>query len=382
MPNNPQDTVIIVSERPIYTGSQFSGSTGPTGSAGPTGSTGTAGTAGVKGATGATGATGPEGTAGTAGVAGATGPTGLTGATGATGPTQVSTDAGNLASLGTDSKIFVSPTPLDAKIDKSTVTTAGDLIIATGPASVTRLASSTTGTVLTAQGAGVAPVWAPSSGGYGTIQDEGTAQTARNSVNFTGAGVTATDNAGSTRTDIAVPGLAPRTPSAKVHFPIGSGKLANYGTYQRQYFIPFVGSGNTFSLARCNVETAGASGVVRFGAYSVSSEGILNRIADWGTVAAATTGTKVTGTFSWTPTIGTTFFLSICIQGNAAVKLAGTSCVTAIQSLGLETGTLWPQYAAYYTDSVTGAFPAEDYSYYSGRTVADFPQIQLNASVF
>jgi hypothetical protein len=115
------------------------------------------------------------------------------------------------------------------------------------------------------------------------------------------------------------------------------------------------------------------------GAY-YENGGILYRIADWGTVSATTTGTKQTGTFSWTPTMGTTFFLSICIQGNSAVKLAGTNCATAVQSLGLETSTLWPQYAAYYTDSVTGAFPVEDYSYYGGRTVGDFPQIQLSAA--
>jgi hypothetical protein len=233
---------------------------------------------------------------------------------------------------------------------------------------------------LTSNGAGTAPTYQASSGGYATIRDEGTALTARTIANFTGAGVTATDNAGSTRTDVTIPGIAPKTGQFAVHFPLGAGKLTNYGTYQRQYFIPFVGGGNTFSLARCSVETAGASGVVRFGAYFVDNDGILQRIADWGTVAAATTGTKTSGTFSWTPTTGTTFFLSICIQGNAAVKLAGTNCATAVQSLGLYTSTLWPQYAAFYTDSVTGAFPVEDYSYYLGRTVGDFPQIQLNAS--
>jgi lysophospholipase L1-like esterase len=100
VPSNPQDTVIIVSERPIYTGSQFSGSTGPTGPSGATGPQGPAngptGPTGLNGATGATGATGPQGTAGTSGSAGATGPTGNTGpqgtagangSNGATGPT-------------------------------------------------------------------------------------------------------------------------------------------------------------------------------------------------------------------------------------------------------------------------------------------------------
>ena len=44
-----------------------------------------------------------------------------------------------------------------SKIPLSTVTTAGDLIIGTGNATVTRLASGTSGFVLTSNGAGVAP---------------------------------------------------------------------------------------------------------------------------------------------------------------------------------------------------------------------------------
>jgi hypothetical protein len=59
---------------------------------GPTGATGDTG------ATGATGSTGPQGN------------TGNTGATGPAGPTVLSTDAGNLATLGTDSLLY-SPLP-------------------------------------------------------------------------------------------------------------------------------------------------------------------------------------------------------------------------------------------------------------------------------
>ena len=47
--------------------------------------------------------------------------------------------------------------PDATKIPLSTVTTAGDLIIGTGNATVTRLASGTSGFVLTSNGAGVAP---------------------------------------------------------------------------------------------------------------------------------------------------------------------------------------------------------------------------------
>ena len=107
MPSNPQDTVIIVSERPIYTGAVVGGGTGSTGS---TGAAGAVGATGPTGLTGATGATGPQGTAGTAGVAGATGPTGLTGATGATGATANTWygDSGNPSnSLGVDGDFYL-----------------------------------------------------------------------------------------------------------------------------------------------------------------------------------------------------------------------------------------------------------------------------------
>jgi hypothetical protein len=43
-------------------------------------------------------------------------------------------------------------------------------------------------------------------GGYITIQDEGTSLTQRNTLNFTGAGVSCVDNAGSTRTDCTIGG--------------------------------------------------------------------------------------------------------------------------------------------------------------------------------
>ena len=125
----PTDTVIVVSERSVYTGNNqgpigLTGATGPaggptgptgangatgpangpTGPIGPTGATGTTGAAstvtGPTGATGATGAqgiqgatganstvTGPTGSTGNSGPSGSTGPTGPTGANGANGAT-------------------------------------------------------------------------------------------------------------------------------------------------------------------------------------------------------------------------------------------------------------------------------------------------------
>jgi hypothetical protein len=95
------------------------GPTGATGPVGPVGVTGPIGVSGVAGAIGATGAsgtagaigpTGPVGVSGAAGSIGPTGPVGVTGVTGPAGPSSVSTDAGNLAKLGSDAKIYVSAT--------------------------------------------------------------------------------------------------------------------------------------------------------------------------------------------------------------------------------------------------------------------------------
>ena len=59
---------------------------------------------GAQGPQGIQGETGPQGPEGPQG---AQGETGATGATGPAGPTAVSTDANNMATLGTDSKIYV-----------------------------------------------------------------------------------------------------------------------------------------------------------------------------------------------------------------------------------------------------------------------------------
>lgn len=58
-------------------------------------------------------------------------------------------------------------TTATAAIPKSTVTTAGDVIYATGSSAVTRLGIGTAGQVLTVNGGGTAPAWATPSGGGG-----------------------------------------------------------------------------------------------------------------------------------------------------------------------------------------------------------------------
>jgi Collagen triple helix repeat (20 copies) len=84
------------------------GETGSQGSAGPAGSQGAPGLQGPEGEQGLQGETGPEGVAG---LDGEQGPEGPQGETGVEGPTAVSSDAGNIAELGSDNLLFVPPPP-------------------------------------------------------------------------------------------------------------------------------------------------------------------------------------------------------------------------------------------------------------------------------
>lgn len=84
-----------------------SGAQGDVGPVGPTGMQGNPGPAGLQGIPGSQGAIGTVGPTGAQGVQGVTGSQGAVGALGPAGPTQVSANAGNLASLGTDSLLYV-----------------------------------------------------------------------------------------------------------------------------------------------------------------------------------------------------------------------------------------------------------------------------------
>lgn len=89
------------------------GPAGPTGAQGPQGDMGPSGSQGPQGADGVAGPPGQQGPQGNVGPAGATGPQGPTGPIGPQGPqgpSTVSTDAGNIAVLGSDQHVFV-PAP-------------------------------------------------------------------------------------------------------------------------------------------------------------------------------------------------------------------------------------------------------------------------------
>lgn len=153
------------------------GPPGPQGSIGPRGPQGPQGDQGVQGATGATG---PAGATGPQGPAGPTGPQGPAGATGSQGPQGPPGATGAQGPAGADSTV---PGPQGPKGDTGAQGPAG----ATGP-----------------QG----PAGATGPQGPPTIiQDEGISLTARATLNFTGAGVTATDNG--TANVVTIPGQTP-----------------------------------------------------------------------------------------------------------------------------------------------------------------------------
>lgn len=88
------------------------GSQGPQGIEGPAGADGAAGPQGPQGIEGPSGADGATGGQGIQGIQGIQGETGANGLVGPAGPNEVSSDADNYATIGTDNKIYV-PTPAE-----------------------------------------------------------------------------------------------------------------------------------------------------------------------------------------------------------------------------------------------------------------------------
>jgi hypothetical protein len=92
------------------------------------------------------GAQGPAGDPGSPGATGAQGPAGATGATGPAGPTAVSADAGNLAKLGTDSKVHVPNTVVLKGVTDASNAIAGNVgeFLSASQATATALTTATT----------------------------------------------------------------------------------------------------------------------------------------------------------------------------------------------------------------------------------------------
>jgi hypothetical protein len=219
-------------------------------------------------------------------------------------------------------------------VPKSTVTTTGDLIVADGASSVARLGKGSTGQVLTAGASTIS--WAtPAASGVATVQDEGSALTARTTVNFTGAGVVASDNAGSTRTDVAVYGAYnPATTAGSMVHPISIPATAAWTTtgqlrYARVWLETVTYSGLCFRIS-----SVGSGSTIRAAVYNYN--------AGVGSPAAKITATEISHTpastgnitvsfgSTFTPSAAGFYFLAIAIQGGT-VQLESINLVDPFQ---------------------------------------------------
>jgi hypothetical protein len=271
----------------------------------------------------------------------------------------------------------VLPTLVDAK---------GDLLVGTAADTVARLGVGSNGQVLTADSAaGPGVKWAtPAAGGSLDVRDEGTSLTsAATRLDFVGAGVTATEPSAD-QVAVQIDGLFPDLTSGGVAVqPMMFGNAVNAGVYERLYLIPFfvpASSARYLNNVSVYVDTAGASGVVRFGLFGPSDGFQVNRQADVGTVTASSTGTKTltlsSGSRPQPATYGAVNFVAVCIQGNSAVKLRGATVAPTSQRV-MVNGIRFPVTAAYYEDSVSGAFATESYAPFAGTLTPDVPQVLM-----
>lgn len=150
---------------------------------GDPGNTGATGPAGPTGATGQTGATGPPGPTGPQGPMGNQGPAGAQGPTGPMGATGATGAQGPQGPAGGATAVQDEGTALT---NRGTINFIGAGVTAADDAGNTRTNVTIPDVV--------------------KAQDEGGTILSRAKLNFTGAGVTATDNAGQDRIDVAIPG--------------------------------------------------------------------------------------------------------------------------------------------------------------------------------
>lgn len=249
-------------------------------------------------------------------------------------------------------------------IPKSTVTAVGDLIVGNGSGAVTNLAKGSSGQVLQASAFGLQ--WAtPSSGGYSTVQDEGTARTARSTLDFQGYGVSATDDATNSKTVVTVQGNY-ETPAVNSHlaplFTTWDTDLANATQIIHFCRIVVPVSGMSFSTLKFKCKTAGASSSIRFGVYNANNA--INFYAptgtpiDWGTVNTSSSGgfnLSLTLPSVWQPTAGI-YWLACVSQGTNNSTVAACSTFTidhVLPSLSTTTGSwAWKSNSTY-----SGALP-------------------------
>lgn len=137
-------------------------------------------------------------------------------------------------------------------------------------------------------------------GGTVTLQDEGSPLTTRSTINFTGAGVSCSDNAGAGRTDCTVSGAGGGPPAFS---DITAGTNTNALVVGAAGSLTFSGSGSSLVIGNSGTLTFTGTGAVTLPALSVTNGMLAGSIAtaklatlsgNGGTVAT-TTGSQTSG---------------------------------------------------------------------------------------
>lgn len=182
-----------------------------------------------------------------------------------------------------------------------------------------------------------------------------------------------------TADNIELKNIAPavKTTVSSIHWPTCTGELLSFGTYQRCYFVPFMGNGMTLDSINVKVDVAHASGTVRFGLYVDLGDGSLSLLNAYTAVGATTTVLANCTEPSQVLNANVPYLIGVVIQGNSTVKIRGTNYVATRQSDGTNTGRFSPS-SIYYQDSVSGSLPNPSYAPYSGTaTTEGIPAINL-----
>lgn len=279
----------------------------------------------------------------------------------------VGTTAGTVAA-GDDSRIT-------GAVPKSTVTTKGDLIVATASATVTRRAVGSNGQVLTADSAETDGVkWATAGTDAGaqqrsTLTTKGdlyvataSATTARQAVGTDGYGMVA-DSTVTNGLKWAVPHSAAVYPRSTGYMPTGgvvTTRSSKTATQDTMYLIPFyLAIGATLSSIAFEVSGAVALAVVRLGLYSSDATTMLPAgaaFADYGTTLAATTGTKTAAvSTALTPGLWWLAFVGQTVAPTVR-QCAGFSPFVASATFPTGSSVGWDN--CYVQTGVTGALPS------------------------